>query len=646
MSIRRRMLLGGLLTSAAVPLLGMSPQQHRILLSGKNTGPSLDLNFLSGTLDPRIAFTRGSAANYYDATGTMQQAATNVPRIDYGPTPGGATNFLVPSAAMVPAGNAWALTGGDTIAATAGWTGLAGDGFTFTEGTATQEHFLQYAFNPTDPGYQRGQNYIWSVYVQPAANTSFRLRPVLADGSADTYSSSFVLTGAGSFTGPNGSVVGGGITSVGNGWYRCWVVFTIAYNAHNVSMLLRYQDTLGNHAGSGTLQWTLSEPMLEQVASGVTTPSAYVPTTNAIATVGATPLGLLIEESRTNSIRNPRAEGAVAGTPGTLPTNWSLGGVLSGLSSQVVGSGTEAGIPYLDIRFFGTTTGSGFASVAFESATSVAASNGQAWTVSAYVRLVGGSTTGISPAIGIFQDNSSGTNVGTLQTAFTPTAAALATQRAVLATTTNQATIAAVQPFVDFGWTGAVSIDCTLRIGAPQLELGAFATSPILPPAGSPAASTRAADVAKLPVGAWFSPAAYTLDAEYVLPVATASGAFVTPAELDSGTQANALAAFCYNGKVYAALKTGSTNPISAIVAGQPVGSVTKFAFAASPGRQAATVDGAVPSTFSASTMPAAISQLLLGSAAPSGNQLNGYIRRVRYWPRALSNSELQGVTR
>ncbi|MFM6192892.1 MAG: hypothetical protein ACKPFF_10615, partial [Planktothrix sp.] len=33
-------------------------------------------------------------------------------------------------------------------------------------------------------------------------------------------------------------------------------------------------------------------------------------------------LGLLIEEQRTNSIRNNTMQGAVAGTPGTLPTNW------------------------------------------------------------------------------------------------------------------------------------------------------------------------------------------------------------------------------------------------------------------------------------------------------------------------------------
>jgi hypothetical protein len=39
-----------------------------------------------GTLDPRITFTRGSTATYFNNTGTMQTAATNVPRWDYNPS--------------------------------------------------------------------------------------------------------------------------------------------------------------------------------------------------------------------------------------------------------------------------------------------------------------------------------------------------------------------------------------------------------------------------------------------------------------------------------------------------------------------------------------------------------------------------------
>src|SRR5690349_553417 len=50
------------------------------------TGPALDLNFLSGTLDPRISFSRAAGlATYFDATGTLQTAANGAPRFDYDP---------------------------------------------------------------------------------------------------------------------------------------------------------------------------------------------------------------------------------------------------------------------------------------------------------------------------------------------------------------------------------------------------------------------------------------------------------------------------------------------------------------------------------------------------------------------------------
>jgi hypothetical protein len=58
---------------------------RRALLSGAK-GPTLDLKFAAtGTLDPRITFTRASGATYFDAAGVMQTAATNVPRFDFDP---------------------------------------------------------------------------------------------------------------------------------------------------------------------------------------------------------------------------------------------------------------------------------------------------------------------------------------------------------------------------------------------------------------------------------------------------------------------------------------------------------------------------------------------------------------------------------
>ena len=89
-------------------------------------------------------------------------------------------------------------------------------------------------------------------------------------------------------------------------------------------------------------------------------------------------LGLLIEEQRTNSIRNNTMVGAVAGTPGTAPTNWGGSAPTSnGVNRQIVGTGIEDGINYIDYRIAGTTTSTLFFGFSPELSTVVAATNGQ-----------------------------------------------------------------------------------------------------------------------------------------------------------------------------------------------------------------------------------------------------------------------------
>ena len=48
------------------------------LTSGGGLRPSLLLNFLSGTLDPRITFSRGTQATQYTSNGTLQYAPNNL----------------------------------------------------------------------------------------------------------------------------------------------------------------------------------------------------------------------------------------------------------------------------------------------------------------------------------------------------------------------------------------------------------------------------------------------------------------------------------------------------------------------------------------------------------------------------------------
>lgn len=207
--------------------------------------------------------------------------------------------------------------------------------------------------------------------------------------------------------------------------------------------------------------------------------------------------GLLLEEARTNSIRNSVAtNGAVPGSPGTAPNNWSVFASGLGLSSSIVGTGTDAvlGLPYVDVRLFGTASGSQDCQILFEGTTSVAASNGQAWALSAYVGIVGGSTAGIGDLrLGADQYNA-GAYLGSVASTVISPSSQLS-RFAKLFTTTNAATTH-VRPFLSLARSGAgVAIDVTLRLAAPGLELGGSTSSPIVT---SGSVVTRAADLATI----------------------------------------------------------------------------------------------------------------------------------------------------
>ena len=199
---------------------------------------------------------------------------------------------------------------------------------------------------------------------------------------------------------------------------------------------------------------------------------------------------LLNEAASTNYVANPRAEGASAGTPGTAPTGWTVQGSASGITRTIVGVGTEDGIPYIEIRYAGTASPGVNRSIGFVTTSSVAASVGQVWTSSAYVKLVAGSVSGIT-SVSINQIEAGGSSAPNSGQIFVPTGAALPTQRVSTATTIAVADTTNIQGRVLLIIPNGGVVDITLRIGAPQMELAAAATSVILPEVSTPAVTSR-----------------------------------------------------------------------------------------------------------------------------------------------------------
>jgi hypothetical protein len=198
---------------------------------------------------------------------------------------------------------------------------------------------------------------------------------------------------------------------------------------------------------------------------------------------------LNLEPQRTNSIRNSSMVGAVAGTPGTLPTNWTqlLG---AGLTRTIVGTGTENGLPYVDVRYNGTATGTSVL-LAFETVTGITAANGQVWTGSFYLKTISLPNPPNNYRSLIAEYTSAGVYLRDVSFAITPTSNL--NRFSQTETLAGGATTARVVNGVLGNLTNGAAYDFTIRIVAPQMELGAYATTWV---PTTTAAVTRIADVA------------------------------------------------------------------------------------------------------------------------------------------------------
>jgi len=347
-------------------------------------------------------------------------------------------------------------------------------------------------------------------------------------------------------------------------------------------------------------------------------------------------LGLLVEEARTNSIRNNTMVGAVAGTPGTAPTNWILPTATGNISTvSIIGTGSEDGIVYSDIRV--ATTGAVNANIQFEYG--VPASNGQTWTGSSYVKLVGGSLSNITTQIRVEEDDSGGAFLGTTDTTFVPTTANLITQRYSSTRTNNNASAGQERITIRLAFSGAG--DITLRIGLPQLEQGAFATSVILT---TTAAVTRSADVASI-TGTAFSGFYNQSEGTVFLGVASSNVTSGRILQIGDGTSNNRQDLLFTSGPVnYFMINGGSSQTNMTTFNSATTGQLANIAAGYETNNVAVVLNSGSLVTDDAATLPT-VDQVGIGRRLDTSAYLNGTIRRLTFWPQRLANITLQQIT-
>ena len=324
---------------------------------------------------------------------------------------------------------------------------------------------------------------------------------------AFTASASVAGLGPDQLAGPHGATSASWQTPAGttSGWVRLDAGAAVEWGAFSLCNT--------NLTSAATVRWRLSDDAtfaaspvwdsgaLPAVAAGYRQAVAVEP---AALQTAVTP----------NVVRNPRAAGSLAGVVGSggaMPTHWARS-VSAGVTVEVIGVVTLAGLPGLRVRVSGTAGAGGFCALDFDTTTGIVAAPGQNWVGSASWQLVAGSTANVANSrLQVFGRTAGGAEIAGNQFSLVTFPSASAARPVLAAPLTSDATIARINHRIGFNFN-AGAIDMTLDLALPQLERGATATAPLLPPAlarymrvdiadpGNPATFLRAAQLYAGPV--------------------------------------------------------------------------------------------------------------------------------------------------
>ena len=183
----------------------------------------------------------------------------------------------------------------------------------------------------------------------------------------------------------------------------------------------------------------------------------------------------------------------------------------------------------------------------------------------------------------------------------------------------------------------------TVILWGAQLENGAFPTSYI---PTTTTALTRAADVASVnTLSPWYNAATGTVYAEFDLYAFTAGQSYRFA--FSDGTTSNQLRArLAPSGTTQARHEVVNSGVSTTLGSPATINlALTKEAFAYATNDYAGVVNNGTPSTSATLTVPS-VNVLQLGATVGGATGiLNGHLRRIVYYPRRLSNAELQSIT-
>lgn len=429
----------------------------------------------------------------------------------------------------------------------------------------------------------------------------------------------------------------GSIQSVGNGWYRATVFVQAASTSIDFRITASNSaNTSWSFAGdgsSGFYAWGA------QVSAG-SIAGDYTPTTSAAVygprfdydPVTLAAKGLLIEEQRTNLITYSEQFDNAAWTKGDIT-------VTANTTTAPDGTTTAEKI---------TESATNFSHLAYQSFSASAT----AYTVTVYAKAAERSWIYLrfdtdAPVISAWYNLSTGT-VGTVGSGVTASITSVGNgwYRCTYTRTATATTQYAVVGVSNADGTAFYTGDGTsgVYVWGAQLEAGAFATSYIPTVASS---VTRSADVASVnTLSPWFNAVEGTLFAQFDEYISSSSITNQVFASLNDGTANNEMLLYRSGGGFdarFAILTSGALQADVATSITIAQNTAYKTAGAYKLNDIAASTSGNTPGTDTSATIPT-VSALQIGGGRGT-TAFSGHLRRLAYYPRRLTNAELQALT-
>jgi hypothetical protein len=333
--------------------------------------------------------------------------------------------------------------------------------------------------------------------------------------------------------------------------------------------------------------------------------------------------GLLIEEQRTNLFLQSGFAGAASGTPGTAPTSWTIQ-IVGAPSTEVLASVFGSADGAQAVKFNGASGDRAYY------VQNVSITSGVTYSLSAEVEAASG-----IPRDVLFVVNGTGAATVLSTNADNPTPG----RRTLVFTCTSTGTVGLR---VGIGCAFAIAATSSATVSRPQLEAGAFPTS-YIPTAASQV--TRSADIANITgtnFSSFFNPAEGTFFADYELGAKNASIGIISASD---GATTNV---------IQMRYASGSQAQFSVIAASVQVASLAAIGFSTASRYLRAvayaensfnqSIAGLLPNAEDTSGALPVVNGLAIGNEFGT-NLICGHIRRIAYYPKRLTNAELQALS-